>query len=257
LLRFQPGAPRGSTDSNIADIIRSMPRLPRQRSLLELRLTRGRGGPRRGAGRPRMYARPPVHHVRRTRVASRFPCHVRLRVRAGVPSLRQKRFIRAFRRSLRSCCERGGFRIVHYSIQRTHVHLLVEAAGKQALGRGMKAVGARLARAVNRIFERRGPVLFGRYWLRVLRTPREVRHALAYVLLNSRKHFFEARRRNPPAVLDVCSSGVWFDGWRSRPARGDPAIQPRAPDVSAARTWLLGKGWRRHGLLDPSEVPGS
>jgi len=245
------------TLKNTADIIQAMARAVRQLSLLDLRLSRGRGGPRRKAGRPRVHARPPVHHVRRPRVASRFPCHVRLRVRSGVPSLRQKRFIRAFQRSLRRCCERGDFRVVHYSVQRTHVHLLVEAAGKQALGRGMKAVGARLARAVNRVFERRGPVLFGRYWLRVLRTPREVRHALAYVLLNSRKHFFEARRRRPPAVLDVCSSGVWFDGWRSSPARGDPTIQPRAPDVSSARTWLLARGWRRHGLLDPSEVPGS
>ena len=223
----------------------------------DARLNRGRGGPRSGAGRPRIYRRPPVHHVRRPPVAGRFPCHVRLRVVDGVPSLRQKRFIREFRRTLAQASERGDFRVVHYSVQRSHVHLLVEAAGKAALGRGMKAVGARMGRAVNRVFGRSGPALFGRYWLRVLRTPREVRNALAYVLLNARKHFFEARRRKPPAMLDACSSGAWFDGWRSEPVRRDPGVQPRAPDVAPPHTWLLATGWRRHGRVDPAEVPGS
>lgn len=227
---------------------------PKQLSFRDARLNKGRGGPRTGAGRPLVYRRPPVHHVRRPPVAGRYPCHVRLRVVDGVPSLRQKRFIREFRRTLARAAERGDFRVVHYSVQRNHVHLLVEAAGKEALGRGMKAVGARVARAVNRVFQRSGPALFGRYWLRVLRTPREVRNALAYVLLNARKHFFEARRRRPPAVLDVCSSGAWFDGWRAPPSRGDP---PGLRAVSSAHTWLLARGWRRHGLVDPAEVPGS
>lgn len=228
----------------------------RQLSFRAARLDRGRGGPRTGAGRPRIYRRPPVHHVHRPPVAGRFPCHVRLSVLEDVPSLRQKGFIREFRRTLARAADRGDFRVVHYSVQRNHVHLLVEAAGKDALGRGMKAVGARLARAVNRVFGRTGPALFGRYWLRILRTPREVRNALAYVLLNARKHFFEARRRQPPVVLDVCSSGEWFDGWTSHPARGDPRAGAQARDVARAHTWLLQKGWRRCGLVDPSEVPG-
>ena len=75
--------------------------------------------------------------------------------------------------------ERGSFRVVHYSLQRDHVHLIVEAAGKQAMGSGMKSISARLARAVNRVFRRSGPVLDGRYHLHVLRSPREVRNALA------------------------------------------------------------------------------
>ncbi len=182
---------------------------------------------------------------------------MRLRVVDGVPSLRQKRFIREFRRTLAQASERGDFRVVHYSVQRNHVHLLVEAAGKEALGRGMKAVGARLGRAVNRVFGRSGAALFGRYWLRILRTPREVRNALSYVLLNARKHVCEARRRRPPAILDACSSGAWFNGWRSQPARRDPSVQARAPDVAPPHTWLLATGWRRHGLVDPSEVPGT
>jgi hypothetical protein len=131
--------------------------------------------------------------------------------------------------------------------------MLVEAAGKDALARGMKAVAVRLARAVNRVFRRKGPVLFGRYHLRALRTPREVRNALAYVLPNVRKHWRQRYGTSPPVRLDAASSGAWFDGWKRSP----PAMERPIPrDVARPRTWLLVKGWRQHGLVDPAETPG-
>jgi len=121
----------------------------------------------------------------------------------------------------------------------------------------MKSIGARLARAVQRIFRRRGPVLADRYHLRVLRTPREVRNVLAYVLLNVRKHWRERRGASPPERLDAASSGRWFDGWRSAPgSRQPPPELPESPEVAEPRTWLFSVGWRRHGLVDPAEVPG-
>ena len=144
--------------------------------------------------------------------------------------------------------------MVHYSIQRDHVHLIVEAAGKGALGDGMKSIGARLARAVNRVFARSGPVLDGRYHVRVLETPREVRNALAYVLLNARKHWRQRRGASPPVKLDEASSGRWFSGWKRAPRGPTNAKEER--EVAAPRTWLLKKGWRRHGLVDPGETPG-
>ena len=144
---------------------------------------------------------------------------------------------------------------MHYSVQRNHLHLLVESAGKQALGRGMKAISARVARAVQRVFGLSGPVLHGRYHLRVLRTPREVRSALAYVLLNARKHWRERHGNPPPQRLGDASSGRWFDGWRRAPASREPPAE--APEVARPRTWLLSAGWRRHGLINPAEVPGA
>jgi REP element-mobilizing transposase RayT len=163
------------------------------------------------------------------------------------------------RRTLALSCERGEFRVAHYSIQRDHVHMIVEAQGREALARGMKSVAARLARAVNRVFSRSGPVLDGRFHHRVLRTPREVRNALSYVLLNARRHF--AKRsggRRPPVRRDAASSARWFDGWKQawRARLGPPDVEPGARrEVARARTWLLRVGWRRHGLVDPSEVP--
>jgi len=122
------------------------------------------------------------------------PVHVTLRVRPGIPSLRGGALVHEWRRSLAEASERGSFRVTHYSLQGDHAHLIVEAKGKQALASGMKSIAARLARAVNRVCQRNGPVLDGRYHHRMLGTPREVRRALAYVLLNARRHL--AKRRS-------------------------------------------------------------
>ncbi len=211
-------------------------------------------------GRPRKPGAP-VYHVRRPRVPGKYPLHVTLRLRPevarAVGSLRTRSFLRVFRPSLRRACEQGSFRVVHYSLQTNHLHLIVEAAGKEALGRGMKAVASRFARAVQRVFGREGTVVYGRYAMRILATQREVRHALAYVLLNARKHWFERLGEAPPARLDEASSGRWFDGWSGRPAtpaRASP--EPGECEVARARTYFLAQGWRRHGLIRMDEIPG-
>ena len=114
---------------------------------------------------------------------------------------------------------------------------------------------------MNRALRRSGPVLKERYHLRVLRTPKEIRNALAYVLLNARKHVAQRllkrgrRISSASAELDPASSARWFDGWR-------PGVVAKPPDdgrpraVARAHTWLLNVGWRKHGLLDPREIPG-
>lgn len=218
---------------------------------IELPLQEGTtwGGRRQGAGRRPGPGRA-VRHLTRERFPGRCPCHVTLKVRRGVPSLRSARLVRDFELTLTSLREqRSAFRAVHYSLQKDHVHLVAEASGREALGRGMKAFGARLARTVNRVFRRSGAVLVERYHLRVLRTPREVRNALRYVLLNTRKH---RGVRGLDGRRDPASSGRWFDGWRG--SREAPS--GTAPPVAGARTWLLRSGWRRHGLIDPCDVPG-
>jgi REP element-mobilizing transposase RayT len=206
------------------------------------------GGRRAGAGRKPKHDRAGLPHAPRAAIPARHPAHVTLRVRPSVPSLRSARLVRAFERSLGQTCERGDFRVVHYSLQSNHVHLIVEAADRGALARGMIAVGSRLARAVHRVFHRSGPVLGDRYHVRALATPREVWNALRYVLLNARRH---ARRILGPAALDPASSARWFDGWQGV---GGVSRDPRP--VARARTWLLATGWRRHGSIDPADVPG-
>ena len=218
----------------------------------------GRGGARPRAGRPRTRDSR-VPHRRRERIPGNCPVLVTLRVLDGLPALRRAAFVRAFRESLRRAAVRPGFRVVHYSIQDNHAHFLVEAAGKERLANGMKSLGARFARCVNRVFGRKGRVLADRFHHVAKRTPTEVRRALAYLLLNIRKHYREKHGRKPPAVLDGASSGLWFNGWKGGvpPPFGRCADAGRVREVAAPGTWLLATGWRRIGLIDPAEVPGT
>ena len=202
------------------------------------------GGRREGAGR-KPGSRPVVLHRARSQHKSRFPLHVTLRARAEVGSLRRARLYSALEAAI-AASSRSDFRLVHFSVQGDHVHVVAEAHDKTTLSTGMRGLMIRAARALNRASGRSGPVWADRYHCRELRTPREVRHALAYVLLNARKHGRKV------AAIDPCSSAPWFDGWRDHSPMVDLARDP--PAVVAPRTWLLGAGWRRHGLLRFDEV---
>jgi hypothetical protein len=171
------------------------------------------------------------------------PVHVTLRATAGLPSLRGAVVFSAVRRAL-SASSGVRFRIFQFSVQRDHLHLLVEAEGASGVARGCQGLAVRVARAVNRVLGRRGAVWGDRYHARWLRTPREVRNALVYVLQNVRKHVRGVRG------LDPRSSARWFEGWRVAIAT------PAAPSpVRTPRTWLARVGWKRHGLLHPDEEP--
>jgi REP element-mobilizing transposase RayT len=192
-------------------------------------------------------------------LARPLPAHVTLRMCDDVPSLRTVAIVDEIERTFARGRARRGFRLVHYSLQDDHAHLVVEARSKGALARGMKSIAARLARAVNRIAGRSGRVLADRYHVRVLPTPREVHNALRYVLLNARRHAAKAGSKlTGGALLDPASSSRWFEGWKYRvpDARGLPAARVPHRPVARAKTWLLTIGWRRHGLLDPADVPG-
>jgi putative transposase len=146
-----------------------------------------RGGRRPGAGRPRTRAHPGlvgrgVPHLTRPEFASRYPLHVTLRVRPGVGYLRSGRFSAVIQASLRAASERFGMRIVHYSIQGTHLHLLVEAEGAAALSQAMRGLATRIAKRLNARSGRSGKVFVDRYHAIILRSPRQVANARRYVL---------------------------------------------------------------------------
>ena len=148
---------------------------------LEMSLpVRSWGGARKGAGRPRVLPGPSrVAHRARPPLSSHHPVHVTLRLEAGLPSVRRKELFRVLRRAVRGSAGRFGFRVVHYSVQSNHMHLVVEAKGREALSQGMKGLKVRMARGLNGALSRRGKVFSDRYHAHVLKTPREVRNASA------------------------------------------------------------------------------
>jgi REP element-mobilizing transposase RayT len=196
-----------------------------------------RGGKRKGAGRKKS-DNSGVSHGKRDVVKKGLPIHVTMRLQDGLPQLREKEsydtLIEVFAKA-----QKGSFRIVHFSVQGNHIHLLVEADDTESLTRGMIGMTVRISKNLNREWGRSGSVFADRYHSRVLRTPTEVRNVLLYVLNNIRHHV-----EGPlPGRPDPRSSAAVFDGWREVEAYeigpGDPVV--------AARGWLLTKGWRRAG----------
>jgi putative transposase len=211
---------------------------------LHLRLKTTWGGRREGAGRPRLARRRAVAHRARPEHKARFPVHVTLRARRGLPSLRGERLFGGIQMAI-AAASRGTFRILQFSVQSDHLHLLVEAADARTLSSGAQGLAIRGARAINKLIGRQGAVWGDRYHARPLTSPREVRHGLVYVLMNFRKHRPGDRKR-----FDPCSSAAWFDGF------DQVGPTPRAPrPVACPRTWLGSVGWRRHGLIRPWERP--
>jgi len=201
------------------------------------------GGARPGAGRKPSRSRSRVPHVARPGHDARAPVHVTLRLRERLPSLRRSLVRARVFRALGDGRERFGLRLLQFSLQSNHVHLIVEADDRRALSRGMKGIAVRLARTLNRLWKRRGSVLSDRFHARPLRTPREVRSALVYVLQNARHHGLRL------LGVDSYSSGPWFDGWKQGIVLAGDGPGTRA------RTWLLREGWRRHGLIGIEESP--
>ncbi len=242
--------------------------MQRRNKQLELRYPNTWGGRRKGAGRPRSTRRRRVPHTTRPALASRFPVHVTLTVRAGLPRLRGFAVSKTLRRAFVHACgapgsrtEGRGFRICQFSIQGNHIHLICEAKNQVALSRGVQGFKIRVTRALNSHWRARtGTVWADRFHQEIMKSPRQVRNAICYVMQNARRH----NERLPAwaAGVDPFSSAWYFHGWRDETWR--KGVTPPRPDpddpgdpVADAHTWLLSVGWRRRGLIATKEVPAA
>ena len=147
------------------------------------------GGKRKGAGRAPKGERAGVPHVTRPALAARFPVHVTWRMEKGVWNLRSRRCFGALAKAMYGGATRFGLRLVHYAVMGNHVHLIVEAPDRVALGRAMKGLGVRVAKGLNRVMGRKGKVLGDRYHGRILRSPTHAKRARFYLLQNAQKHY--------------------------------------------------------------------
>ena len=239
-----------------------------------------RGGKRKHAGRPARGKRSSERHKVRPTLSGSQPIHVVMRAAPSVGSLRTHGKYRAIReasyaafifeekvsslnRSDDTAKLGRGFRIVHMSIQRSHIHLIVEASDRMALARGMQGFSISAAKHINSTLRdqngtrRRGNVFVDRYHTRVLTVPSQVRNCLAYVMNNWRHHREDRERLENPWRIDPYSSALAFDGWKER--GGELFRVPRGyigPMVWWPKTWLLEIGWRKCGLISVYEVPG-
>lgn len=159
---------------------------------VRMKLNGGRwGGRREKAGRKRIRSRG-VAHARREKVSARTPLHVNFRYRTRV---RNKETLKLLRKSI-SNARKHGLRILHYSFQSNHIHLIVEADGNRILTKGMRSLTISLAKGL-----KMGRIQIERYHLHVLKTLAETRHAIHYVLFNQQNH-----ERGTYSVIDNYST---------------------------------------------------
>jgi REP element-mobilizing transposase RayT len=206
-------------------------------------------------------------HKTRPQLAARHPVHVVLRVVSAIGSLRRRSAYRAVREATLVAARRENFRIVHLSLQRTHIHLLVEAEDKHALAAGMQSFQISAAKQLNteigrarRGARRTGTVFPDRYHAEVITSPTQARHAIAYVLNNWRRHGEDRARYARSWKVDAYSSGILFPDWVERanepflwrwPSGYEPLV------VYRPRTWLLRAGWQKAGTISYREVPAA
>lgn len=208
---------------------------------LEFKKVKGWGGKRRGAGRPNRSGQ--VSHGKRPHVNFKKPLHITMRMKDRLASLRNKVMLKQFKLAA-SQAMGFGVHVIHFSLQKNHIHMIVEAKDNLALHRGMKSLNGRLGKKIRRLSGGRGAAWAGRFHLHVLNTPSEMKRALEYVLLNQAKH------RHFIEHIDEFSSGYSFRNWREligRRFRGLIAQQVdfRDQGLSPPRSWLCSRGWIR------------
>jgi REP element-mobilizing transposase RayT len=218
------------------------------------------GGKRKGAGRPAQGPRPSEKHKKRERFGSGRPVHVVLRAAPKIGSLRKKDLYLAIRDASIAAAKHDDCRIIHFSIQRTHIHLICEPKNAGALARAMKSFAGSAARRINAELGREGAVFPDRYHMVVLNSPTQVRNTIAYVLGNWRHHGEDQKSFARTWVVDPFSSAISFAGWKQLEG-ADVMWRPSARTYESLwvwqpKTWLLREGWRRHGLIDAMSVPG-
>jgi REP element-mobilizing transposase RayT len=188
----------------------------------------GRGGRRPGAGRPKR--RPSrVSHLAREKFKKK-PVHITLKVRHAIGDLRTDRRFARIQRAFFAACDHLDMRILQFSVQGNHIHLVVEARDHKALGKAMQGLCIRLAKNINRISGRDGTVFADRYHAHVLKTPAEVRNTVHYVLYDKQKHRPATKAWDLDEYSSASGDACWFVG-----DGGEAAMVIVEP-----RTWL---GW--------------
>jgi REP element-mobilizing transposase RayT len=226
---------------------------------------RTHGGTRPGAGRKPKGMRAGERHRARPEHNPRHPVHVTIRVVGSASGLRRKDMYLAVREATIVTARREDLRIVHMSIQRDHIHLIVEADDTQSLSRGVRGFSISAARQINKVItarggdRRTGKVIADRFHARPLTSPRAVRNAIAYTLSNWRHHGEDRAHFARTWKVDPFSSGALFDGWKE--LEGSPFSWPLPPTyqpliVCRPRTWWLRSWIRFYPLISVREVPG-
>ena len=213
-------------------------------------------------GRPKKKNNKASSHSSRPVISSKTPLHITIKLTSFFHCLRNKKMVQAFKRAV-LLARSNGLRIIHFSLQDNHAHLLIESESKELLSKGMQSFGITFSKNIQKVYTEetaiKAPrqVYEERYHCHILTTVRETKNALSYVLRNSYRH------GKTPTLADVYSSILLIEGqspwdklFGDKPANWEYYFQ-NLLDLEDFRSrlkelldepssWLLRFGWLEH-----------
>lgn len=165
---------------------------------LKLNIYKGSwGGRRPGSGRKRLHSKGVAHRTREL-VTKRTPLHINFKFKTLI---RNKHCLKLLKKAIINARSHG-LRILHFSLESNHVHLIIEALDNQTLTKGMRSLTVTFSKGVAK-----GRIQIERYHLHILKTLKETKNAIHYVLFNHQKH----TGLKKAYVTDYSSLGVIAD----------------------------------------------
>ncbi|MBP9682556.1 MAG: transposase [Bacteriovorax sp.] len=154
----------------------------------------------KGAGRPALHDIG-IRHTARPKITRFTALHLTIKVRSNKADIKSKKILKALHHAIKRARLKK-LKVVHYTLEFNHLHLLIECESHQILHQGMQALGISLAKAINKIKLLKGSVYKHRYHFRRLATRRELKNALHYIFNNGKKH------KRTRSILDPYNSLV-------------------------------------------------
>jgi REP element-mobilizing transposase RayT len=141
---------------------------------------------RKGAGRPAIHD-PGIRHTGRPKLKKSASLHLTVKVRKNKADIKNKSILMILKRAIQNA-RKQGLKVIHYTLEYDHVHLLIEADNNFVLGKGMQAFGVTMAKAINRAKKLSGSVYKTRYHFRQITGTKELKNVMMYIFKNGLKH---------------------------------------------------------------------
>jgi hypothetical protein len=177
----------------------------------------------KNAGRKAIHERG-IRHIKREEITRNMPLH--LTVKLNQAHIQNKIILKGLRHAIMRA-RLQGLRIIHYSLEHNHLHLYAECSDNIILGKAMKALGVSFVKKINSYFSRKGSCYKTRYHLRILRSAREVKNVLNYILKNGIKH------KRTTSLIDPYNSALVLHDFHI------VGIKLKAADITKNREYVI------------------
>ena len=147
----------------------------------------------KNAGRKALHD-PGIRHTSRALISRPSALHLTIKLKKA--DIQNKVVLRILKHAIfRSRLQ--GLKVIHFSLEYDHVHLYVECGDNHVLGKSMKAFGVSFVKGINKYKKSLGSLYKYRYHLHIIKSAREAKNVINYILKNGIKHGRTLKVINP------------------------------------------------------------